>query len=314
MDAYQAKILTMVGLGTLSIFAGLVPSWCVTENAIETSLFVSILLCAGSGVLLATAMTHMLPEVQEQLPNHPEVIVCLGFFLVYFIEEITCAIKKHSHTATQLAEINVIQYGSIPGCSSDRQPPHNPNFQTADNLLTRCGCEGDGTVCHITHEEKSSTSHISLLLALGVHAVLEGLAIGVQTNPSQILLLAIAVASHKFVVAFCLGVELTAVTNSTRFSVLSGIVVFALSSVVGIGLGMVALTSTALAKIDNIMPIMQALAVGTLLYVVFAEVMPRERQRFHKSGGRWTGLIQLFAVIAGFALMVTISEFISGEF
>ena len=55
------------------------------------------MLCFGAGVLLATAMLHILPEIREGMEEAQkslgvswlaEVIFCAGFFLVYLVEEI----------------------------------------------------------------------------------------------------------------------------------------------------------------------------------------------------------------------------------
>jgi zinc transporter ZupT len=57
----------------------------------------SIMLCFGAGVILATAMLHILPECREGLEEAQkslgitwltEAIFCAGFFLVYLVEEI----------------------------------------------------------------------------------------------------------------------------------------------------------------------------------------------------------------------------------
>ena len=56
----------------------------------------------------------------------------------------------------------------------------------------------------------------------------------------QILLLAGAVVSHKFVVAFCLGLELVGSASSVFKNVLA-IAFFSFGSVLGIGIGMLAI-------------------------------------------------------------------------
>ena len=57
----------------------------------------SLLLCFGGGVLLATALLHILPEVREGLEVEQrklglnclaELVLCSGFFLVYLLEEL----------------------------------------------------------------------------------------------------------------------------------------------------------------------------------------------------------------------------------
>ena len=57
----------------------------------------SFLLCFGGGVLLATTMIHLLPEISHDLTDSaerleleflPELVVCAGFFLIYLVEEL----------------------------------------------------------------------------------------------------------------------------------------------------------------------------------------------------------------------------------
>ena len=56
----------------------------------------SILLCFGAGVLLATSMLHILPEIRHGMEEAQEsmgisclaeLVVCAGFFLIYLVEE-----------------------------------------------------------------------------------------------------------------------------------------------------------------------------------------------------------------------------------
>ena len=56
----------------------------------------SVLLCFGGGVMLAVTMLHILPETGETLAETaekieleclPQLLICLGFFLIYTVEE-----------------------------------------------------------------------------------------------------------------------------------------------------------------------------------------------------------------------------------
>lgn len=47
------------------------------------------------------------------------------------------------------------------------------------------------------------------IVALSLHEILEGVAVGLQKNQSGVLQLFAAVASHKFVISFCVGLELS---------------------------------------------------------------------------------------------------------
>lgn len=70
----------------------------------------------------------------------------------------------------------------------------------------------------------------------------------------------------------------------------------------------IALSDTGKSEEDVTSVILQGMAAGTLLYVVFFEVLARERNNRH------SGVWQLCAILAGFAVMFSlqlISEFIS---
>lgn len=130
-------------------------------------------------------------------------------------------------------------------------------------------CNEEATfLCHGTHtepcNESSFTGLVGLLIALTTHAILEGLAVGLQTKSNevlfvfvlgfffffinfennfltlrlvQVIILVIAISSHKFVVGFCLGLELARASISIR-KYMVAMVFFAAGSAIGIGLGM----------------------------------------------------------------------------
>ena len=68
-------------------------------------------------------------------------------------------------------------------------------------------------------EGDSSTStqlrEFFTVLALSLHAVFEGLAVGLEDTTAGVWTLFAAIASHKFVISFCMGVELVSVSGTT---------------------------------------------------------------------------------------------------
>ena len=113
-------------------------------------------------------------------------------------------------------------------------------------------------------------------------------------------------ASHKYVISFCFGLELY--IAKTRLGIyVAYIFIFSIMSPVGIGIG--------LAVIENITPqsvtyymsvgVLQALASGTILYVVVFEILQRERSK------NINGLLQFLSIIVGFSIMMTV-EFLGG--
>ena len=87
MDVLGSKLISMFVLGICSIFFGTLPllvrRCCVKNDADDdekrstqkpassrTELFMSGITCFGGGVILTTALTHMLPEVNLLLESN----------------------------------------------------------------------------------------------------------------------------------------------------------------------------------------------------------------------------------------------------
>lgn len=66
MNKNWAKIIVMISLGFGSMFVGLLPAALPKRNLRNNPLLLTILLCFGAGVLMATALVHMLPEVKKE--------------------------------------------------------------------------------------------------------------------------------------------------------------------------------------------------------------------------------------------------------
>ena len=45
------------------------------------------------------------------------------------------------------------------------------------------------------------------MLAISLHAVFEGIAMGLNLNASVVWYLCFAVAAHKFIISFCVGLQ-----------------------------------------------------------------------------------------------------------
>ena len=100
------------------------------------------------------------------------------------------------------------------------------------------------------------------VLALSFHAVFEGLAVGLEESIEDVWTLFAAVATHKFVISFCIGIELVSVGTPLAFF-LTYIITYAVMTPIGIGIG---LAVTELADSDNIA---YAAATGTLQGKIF---------------------------------------------
>ncbi|XP_017886675.1 uncharacterized protein LOC108628945 isoform X1 [Ceratina calcarata] len=151
---------------------------------------------------------------------------------------------------------------------------------------------------HAPATKNTSIQGLLTVLALSFHAIFEGLAVGLEPSLSSVVYLAAAIATHKLVIAFCVGMELYVAGASAR-TTLSYLTIFSMVTPIGIAVGL----ALGYLKNDseNLGPtptILQGMAAGTLLYVVFFEVLARER------ANEKSGLLQLTAIIIGFMLML----------
>ncbi|GJQ82029.1 hypothetical protein Trydic_g6905 [Trypoxylus dichotomus] len=328
----------MIALGLGSLSMGLLPVLLTRFSRNNYPLFLSTLLCFGAGVLLSTSMVHMLPEIRESLTNYSgyaELFFCAGFFILYCIDEAVHLFKSSLHHVEHSQHENrpllkaarrhstggCNDYGTIREEQSLRQPPYNFNYKSNDNMFIEATPSTSSStydhshnvpefnpsqVCHIGHQEPcrtTNTSSVSLIVALTVHAILEGLAVGLEDSTSQVLLMLAAIASHKLVVGFCLGTELSSSIQTTPCQYFTAIIMFSFGSALGIALGL-SITDLNERLPLLLIPVLQALAGGTLLYITVSEVLPRERAQWHQiHGKKAAGIFQFLAVITGFILM-----------
>merc|ERR1719381_160566 len=137
-----------------------------------------------------------------------------------------------------------------------------------------------------------------VVLALSIHDLFEGMALGVASRQSSAWFLLLAFASHKWVISGCLGLKWGRSALRPLIAVLY-MTFFCIVSPIGIGIGM-ALTDPAQEESANgvALIVVQGIATGSLLYVVFFEILEKERQK------SVPGLLQVIGAASGFIFMV----------
>ncbi|XP_046406783.1 zinc transporter ZIP1-like [Ischnura elegans] len=300
-------------------------------------LVTSVLLCFGGGVLLCTTFFHIQPEVREavevlqdqgHLPTGihlPEIFLFCGFFFVYLVEELAHAwMHSGAGGATEDAMHRTVgarrcsavsQRTDIVCCAEEKDVFRSDLVLAPPPSVTPCASEHHGHV-HVVLDRKgsggdlkSSLAGLLAVLALSFHAVFEGLAVGLESERSSVWMLCGAIAAHKFVIAFCVGVELAAARTKPVLLILYAST-FALVTPLGIGIGTAVSQSSAEAAETSVTVVaLQGMAAGTLIYVVFFEVLQRGKGGDHEEDeeqqllGRFSGLSHLLAVLAGFLAM-----------
>jgi zinc transporter 1/2/3 len=150
-------------------------------------------------------------------------------------------------------------------------------------------------VPHSTDEDLlvSSLRGLLIVLALSLHELFEGFAVGLQRDTIGVYYMFAAVCAHKFVISFCIGVELM-VQKTKVWLAFIYVFVYSIVSALGILVGAVLTTGSygETLQVPNI--ILQGLATGTLLYVIFFEVLSKDR----------SGMIPYLSIFIGFSIML----------
>lgn len=156
--------------------------------------------------------------------------------------------EEHAHSDSAVS----INYGSVPDNESSSNHHHSHEIPT-----------------------NSSLRSLLLLVALSLHSVFEGLAIGLQKSVDEVLQIFAAVVLHKCVIAF--GLSLNMVQSKLRTGVcITLALVFCSMSPIGLGIGMGVMEFSDKLQAAVLSGCLQGIACGTFLYVTFFEVLPHE--------------------------------------
>ncbi|XP_017144924.1 zinc transporter ZIP1 [Drosophila miranda] len=356
-----AKVTAMVVLCFASTICGSIPfllnrcyRWTENQTNARSAIVVKCLLYFGGGVLLATTFLHLLPEVQEVVEELQEcgvigeltfplaeLLMCCGFFLMYFIEEAMhtyvdrhqqdpagAAFERgHSIRNSHLLKANE---PSAPPANGASNAPSEMGTLSVQNLLQndleqqKFGAKQQQALPHDSHMHHHGHSHghghghshlpvvmddassadmltsslrgLFIVSALSLHELFEGMAIGLESSASSVWFMFGAVSAHKLVLAFCVGVEL--IVARTRFTLaILYVLTFAVVSPLGIGIGI--LISNGQETGPNLASaILQGFACGTLIYVVFFEILSKNR----------SGLRAYLALFVGFLVMFGLQQ------
>nr|XP_018915842.1 PREDICTED: zinc transporter ZIP3-like [Bemisia tabaci] len=335
----EAKVLAMVVLGVVAaviaflplLFAAYVDRRSASGKPYASRFFngeFSFMFPFGGGVLLCTIFLHLLPEVTENVESltklgilpeiHialPELLTCCGFFVMLFVDGITHSIlHRYFHPkpspSPHLRKISTVQdtqlqlpaangdgaeglrnRGLEPGTAEPKPHDHDHHHHDHSHSVTHMD--------HLIISKVSLVRCFLFVLALSVHEFFEGLAIGLESRVNAVYYLQAAVASHKLVIALCIGVEM--VTTRIKFaSACTYIFTYAAVSPAGILVGMFILNDASSGSEVNLIAsaLLQGLATGTLLYVVFFEVLTKTMSKSE------TGLMKMFAILVGFLAML----------
>ncbi|KAH8344462.1 hypothetical protein KR084_012360 [Drosophila pseudotakahashii] len=359
-----AKVTAMVVLFCASAICGSIPfllnrfyRWTENQTNARSAIVVKCLLYFGGGVLLATTFLHLLPEVQEVVEELQEsgivgeltfplaeLLMCCGFFLMYFIEEAMHTYVHHhqkdeagaaferGHSIRNSHLLKPTSEGNTTTTTPSAPPaPSELGTLSVQNLLqsdleqqkfqaSKPQNQANGHGHGHSHGHGHGHSHLPVIAddasagdmlasslrglfivsALSLHELFEGMAIGLESSASSVWFMFGAVSAHKLVLAFCVGVELIVARTRMTLAVLY-VLTFAVVSPLGIGIGILINHGQETTGPSLVSAILQGFACGTLIYVVFFEILSKNR----------SGLRAYLALFVGFLVMFGLQQLTS---
>ncbi|XP_013405036.1 zinc transporter ZIP3 [Lingula anatina] len=239
-----------------------------------------------------------------------EFTVIMGFFLILTLEKLIMMCQKkpmtHSH-GHEMTALNLdLPEEELDGyTASEESSAESVDWENSNESQKLCKPKRHSHTksrkfvshpqvnhlhnSHMSHDHHSHAGHshhveisdqesiigcISLLLALSVHGLFEGMALALQQSIDKLISLFIAIISHESLCALAMGITL-AKQDLQSWTIVKLAVALAAVIPAGMGIGM------ALGQIHGqvgltISAILQGIAAGTFINVIFLEMLPVE--------------------------------------
>lgn len=159
---------------------------------------------------------------------------------------------------------------------------------------------------HIPDFSNSMGSAVLMVMALSLHEVFEGMTVGLESEASMVWYLLAAISCHKIMLSAFLGLQLLATKTKLAVSYIF-ITIYAFTSPVGILAGLlVSLCSSQSVYLQLTSVVLQGIATGTLIYVVFFEIYFKNDTKYKLSGS-----LKAVSSIIGFVFMAFLQIWLS---
>jgi len=147
------------------------------------------------------------------------------------------------------------------------------------------------------HEEKCDLTPVVLMIALSVHAIFEGIALGLLSGLSETLNLTLSIVIHKFAEAMSISIAMQ--KSKMPFPrIVQFLLIFASATPIGTIIGILL---SGMSELVNV--IFMSIAGGSFIYVSCSELIVEE---FSLPGNRWFKLLAFIsgAVLIGLLLLL----------
>jgi solute carrier family 39 (zinc transporter), member 1/2/3 len=209
----------------------------------------------SAGVFLAAGLVHMLPDADRIWAGlgwaYPMAFVLAAFAFVFMLLVEHVLLPENAHREV-----------------------HAPSGERFTRIVEHHG---------------SALAAYAVLIALSIHSLLAGLALGAHPELKRALIISVAIIAHKSAAGFALGVSLARSHLSSR-QAWRLVAIFAGATPLGVLIGMVLEATLEGGMGSNLEAGFLSIAAGTFVYVATFDIL---RDEFPAPGGRlakWTVL------------------------
>uniref|UniRef100_A0A0N5BVV8 Zinc/iron permease n=1 Tax=Strongyloides papillosus TaxID=174720 RepID=A0A0N5BVV8_STREA len=331
MTTNENKSLLMIGLITTlflitmiaGFFAAYISKKSLDKNTKSTKTIkknakiLSLLSCFGGGVFLAVCLLDIFPHINEKydelvkITNYDmefpitKILIAFGFFLVYFIEELTIKIVgKHNHSNTSKDNNIEEKDQNVAFIVNELKDTGIENLSRKVSIRSVSIISGENNL----KNNNSLVKTIIFAVIMSLHSVFEGIALGVKDTSNGMIVLFISLIIDKCVESFSVGILISKENRKRLNFIVVSIIVYALMTPIGAGFGIILqnLPMNEETRI-GILLFLECLAGGTFLYVTFIEIISVEKENEHNN------LHQLLFIVLGFSTITFAQTFFHSD-
>ncbi|KAL8139760.1 hypothetical protein V2J09_005781 [Rumex salicifolius] len=210
----------------------------------------------AGGVFLGTALMHFLSDANETFGDLTSKEYPFAFMLA-----------SVGYLLTMLADCAILYLYKRQEQTHNRDSEEGKSANGTTNVITPQDCEASSHHHHIAMASSVGDT-ILLIVALCFHSVFEGIAIGVSETESDAWKALWTISLHKIFAAIAMSIALLKMAPNRPFlSCAAYAFAFAISSPIGVAIGIVIDATTQGTVADWIFAISMGLACGVFVYV-----------------------------------------------
>ncbi|GIQ81663.1 zinc/iron permease [Kipferlia bialata] len=275
MDLLEVQLFGALAILIEGLIGGSVPFLLAKSSRIK--LILALGNAFSGGIFVGAAFIHMFPDAIEMFG---EVVVSdfpwammtavLTIYMLFYIEYVFLDPADHEMLHSHGDEEGVSQTKEVTEHDAEKESLLGGNDDHHDH--------------HHHHSQSSlSTTSVSsvwvMLVAMSMHALITGVATGVNTDQDSVTALLLAVLAHKWCEVMAVSIPISQCKTLSKAMQYGMVAFLSCMTPLGVCIGVAARLSISDSALDWTQAVATSMSAGTFTYVAFAEVMIPEFSR-----------------------------------